>query len=280
MTQPLQQAKIYDWLVFSYALSLWKHGKNDQALSVDLVVALAKEDVVKFNNDVKEFDGVTKVDTMTRAKSMKGTPYWMAPQVIGLMEVFTQHYDMSASSMQPSCEKERLIVFDVSHQIVDFIPNNLIAKSLSNCNATTRDIITTTEKLKQESEVPTQRQEITSCFLRDYQLSNKEINALREEELNENYFKALNHVQTIHANCKRFSKSNIIRGNLQSLQKMEPMNMTQLCDINPMIDDLKVLARYTSLWKSHRAGRPKKVWALDMVFQYAHVILISCAIDL
>ncbi|GKB81301.1 putative reverse transcriptase domain-containing protein [Tanacetum coccineum] len=50
---------------------------------------------------------------------------------------------------------------------------------------------------------------------------------------------------------------------------MEPMNMTQLCDINPMIDDLKVLARYTSLWKSHRAGRPKKVWALDMVFQDA-----------
>ncbi|GJU93379.1 hypothetical protein Tco_1318135 [Tanacetum coccineum] len=53
------------------------------------------------------------------------------------------------------------------------------------------------------------------------------------------------------------------------LQKMEPMNMTQLCDINPIIDDLKVLARYTSLWKSHCAGRPKKVWALDMVFQDA-----------
>ncbi|GKD37642.1 conserved oligomeric Golgi complex subunit 6, partial [Tanacetum coccineum] len=77
-----------------------------------------------------------------------------------------------------------------------------IAKSLSNCNATTGDIITTTERLKQELEVTTQRQEIASCFLRDYQLSNEEINALREEELNENFFKALNHVQTIHANCK------------------------------------------------------------------------------
>ncbi|GJX72999.1 hypothetical protein Tco_0311594, partial [Tanacetum coccineum] len=71
----------------------------------DLVVALAKEDVVKFTNDVKEFDGVTKVDTMTRAKSMKGTPYWMAPQVIGLMEVFTQHNDMSAGSMQQALLK-------------------------------------------------------------------------------------------------------------------------------------------------------------------------------
>ncbi|GJV16632.1 hypothetical protein Tco_1361955 [Tanacetum coccineum] len=39
-----------------------------------------------------------------------------------------------------------------------------IAKSLSNCNATTGDIITTTERLKQELEVTTDRQEIASCF--------------------------------------------------------------------------------------------------------------------
>ncbi|GJT82170.1 hypothetical protein Tco_1056512 [Tanacetum coccineum] len=35
---------------------------------------------------------------------------------------------------------------------------------------------------------------------------------------------------------------------------MELMNMTQLCDIDPMIDDLKVLARSISLWKSRPAG--------------------------
>ncbi|KAL4591354.1 hypothetical protein LXL04_004313 [Taraxacum kok-saghyz] len=77
-----------------------------------------------------------------------------------------------------------------------------IAKSLSNYNATTVDIISTTERLKHELEITTERQEIASCFLQDYQLSNKEINALREEELNENFFKALSHVQTIHGNCK------------------------------------------------------------------------------
>ncbi|KAI3923376.1 hypothetical protein MKW98_026969 [Papaver atlanticum] len=33
-------------------------------------------------------------------------------------------------------------------------------------------------------------------------LSNEEINALREEELNEQFFKALSHVQEIHAICK------------------------------------------------------------------------------
>lgn len=115
-----------------------------------------------------------------------------------------------------------------------------IANALSSCNATTGDIISTTERLKQDLEITTQRQEIVACFLRDYQLSNEEvlafswsskfelfvlillqskfcvffkdwscwmssvlqINALREEDLNENFFKALAHVQEIHANCK------------------------------------------------------------------------------
>ncbi|ONK78763.1 uncharacterized protein A4U43_C02F22160 [Asparagus officinalis] len=33
-------------------------------------------------------------------------------------------------------------------------------------------------------------------------LSTGKINALREEDLNENFFEALSHVQEIHANCK------------------------------------------------------------------------------
>ncbi|GJW95359.1 replication protein A 70 kDa DNA-binding subunit B [Tanacetum coccineum] len=46
-------------------------------------------------------------------------------------------------------------------------------------------------------------------------------------------------------------------------------NITQLCDIDPMIDDLKVLGRCISLWKCHPAGRPTEVYAMDMVFQDA-----------
>ncbi|GJT58342.1 ribonuclease H-like domain-containing protein [Tanacetum coccineum] len=45
------------------------------------------------------------------------------------------------------------------------------------------------------------------------------------------------------------------------------LNMTQLCDLDHMLDDLKVLVRCISLWKSHPAGRPNEVWALDMVMQ-------------
>ncbi|GKC93125.1 hypothetical protein Tco_1158567 [Tanacetum coccineum] len=34
--------------------------------------------------------------------------------------------------------------------------------------------------------------------------------------------------------------------------------MTLLCDIDPMMDDVKVLARCISIWKSHAAGKQKK----------------------
>lgn len=95
-----------------------------------------------------------------------------------------------------------------------------IALALSSCNATTGDIISTTERLKQEFEVTTQRQEIVSCFLRDYQLSPEEINALREEDLDENFFKALAHVQEIHANCKVLLRTHHQRAGLELMDMM------------------------------------------------------------
>ncbi|GLT91380.1 hypothetical protein SLE2022_092710 [Rubroshorea leprosula] len=95
-----------------------------------------------------------------------------------------------------------------------------IAKALSSCSASTGDIINTTERLKQELEVTTQRQEIVSCFLQDYQLSNEEINALRDEDLNENFFKALSHVQEIHANCKILLRTHHQRAGLELMDMM------------------------------------------------------------
>ncbi|KAL3651025.1 Golgi transport complex subunit 6 [Castilleja foliolosa] len=95
-----------------------------------------------------------------------------------------------------------------------------IAKALSNCNATTGDIISTTERLKQELENTTQRQEIASFFLRDYQLSNDEINALREEDLSESFFKALAHVHEIHDNCKLLLRTHHQRAGLELMDMM------------------------------------------------------------
>ncbi|XP_057964103.1 conserved oligomeric Golgi complex subunit 6 [Malania oleifera] len=95
-----------------------------------------------------------------------------------------------------------------------------IAKALNSCNASTSDIIITTERLKHELEVTSQRQEIASCFLRDYQLSNEEINALREEDLSEDFFKALSHVQEIHANCKILLRTHHQRAGLELMDMM------------------------------------------------------------
>ncbi|GKD80777.1 replication protein A 70 kDa DNA-binding subunit B, partial [Tanacetum coccineum] len=49
-------------------------------------------------------------------------------------------------------------------------------------------------------------------------------------------------------------------------QTME-QKMTLLSDIDPMMDDVKVLARCISIWKSHAAGKPNQPWGLDVVLQ-------------
>ncbi|KAF8673816.1 hypothetical protein HU200_048573 [Digitaria exilis] len=95
-----------------------------------------------------------------------------------------------------------------------------IEEALSSCSASTGDIISTTERLQQELEVITQRQEIVSCFLQDYQLSNEEINALREEEIDEKFFKALLHVQEIHSNCKVLLRTHHQRAGLELMDMM------------------------------------------------------------
>lgn len=124
---------------------------------------------------------------------------------------------------------EFLLASDAAQQALDLVDEEVnaladccdrIAKALNSCNATTGDIISTTERLKQELEITTQRQEIVSCFLHDYQLSNEEIKALRDEDLNENFFKALSHVQEIHANCKTLLRTHHQRAGLELMDMM------------------------------------------------------------
>lgn len=95
-----------------------------------------------------------------------------------------------------------------------------ITKSLNSCSATTGDIVAATERLKQELESTNQRQEIVSSFLHDYQLSPDEISALREEGLNDAFFKALARVQEIHANCKILLRTHHQRAGLELMDMM------------------------------------------------------------
>lgn len=153
-----------------------------------------------------------------------------------LSSFYTDNTPQSRRNLRSTVEKralsineEFLLASATAQQALDQVEDEVnalaeccdkIAKALNNCNATTGDIISTTERLKQELENTTQRQEIVSCFLRDYQLSNDEINALREEDLNENFFKALAHVQEIHANCKVLLRTHHQRAGLELMDMM------------------------------------------------------------
>ncbi|KAH1224200.1 Conserved oligomeric Golgi complex subunit 6 [Glycine max] len=162
------------------------------------------------------------------------------PDLLSSLNTLSSFYDdntpQARRNLRSTIEKRALSInrefLDASHAAqlaLDSVENEVdalaeccdrIAKALNSCSASTADIIGTTERLKQELETTTQRQEIVACFLRDYQLSPEEINALREEELNENFFKALSHVQEIHANCKVLLRTHHQRAGLELMDMM------------------------------------------------------------
>ena len=43
--------------------------------------------------------------------------------------------------------------------------------------------------------------------------------------------------------------------------------ITALSDIDPMLDDAKILVRVVSVWKAHPITRPNEVWSLEVLFQ-------------
>ncbi|PWA85008.1 replication protein A 70 kDa DNA-binding subunit C [Artemisia annua] len=73
---------------------------------------------------------------------------------------------------------------------------------------------------------------------------------------------------------KRFSSDEIGEGFFE-IQIME-QNLTPLCDIDPMLDDITVVARCISKWKPHTFGKPSDVWSLDFVLQDAQGNRVHC----
>ena len=55
---------------------------------------------------------------------------------------------------------------------------------------------------------------------------------------------------------------------------MEDQAITSLCDVDPMLDDAKILVRVVSVWKAHPITRPNEVWSLEVLFQDEQVINI------
>ncbi|PWA58625.1 hypothetical protein CTI12_AA398040 [Artemisia annua] len=56
---------------------------------------------------------------------------------------------------------------------------------------------------------------------------------------------------------------------------MSQIPYTQMCDVDPMLDDVTVIARCISTWHSHAKGRPNDPWSLDVVFMDPQVLIYS-----
>ncbi|PWA75791.1 replication protein A 70 kDa DNA-binding subunit B [Artemisia annua] len=48
---------------------------------------------------------------------------------------------------------------------------------------------------------------------------------------------------------------------------MADQAITALCDVDPMLDDVKILVRVVRIWKAHPITRPNEVWSLEVLFQ-------------
>lgn len=82
-------------------------------------------------------------------------------------------------------------------------------------NLTCKELVTYTYNIKLgvttlfcvTSDKLTMQQEVAKSFLKSFQLSAAELSALREANLTEDFFTALNRVQTIHSNCRTLMQS-------------------------------------------------------------------------
>ncbi|CAI5518474.1 unnamed protein product [Closterium sp. Naga37s-1] len=95
-----------------------------------------------------------------------------------------------------------------------------IGAALTTCASTTGDMVLATERLKLELVTTVRRQQLVAAFLRSYQLSPQEVQALREDEISENFFEALNRVHEIHANCKLLLRTHHQRAGLELMDLM------------------------------------------------------------
>ena len=61
---------------------------------------------------------------------------------------------------------------------------------------------------------------------------------------------------------------------------MAEQAITALCDVDPMLDDAKILVRVVRVWKAHPITRPNDVWSLEVLFQDEQVSNIPCSIKI
>lgn len=47
---------------------------------------------------------------------------------------------------------------------------------------------------------------------------------------------------------------------------------TMISEIDPMLDDVKIVVRVISIWKSHPFGKPNQIWGVEVILQDQNVV--------
>ncbi|XP_015930993.1 conserved oligomeric Golgi complex subunit 6 [Parasteatoda tepidariorum] len=94
---------------------------------------------------------------------------------------------------------------------------------LQTTKSQTHDLINETTKLQAESQKIQMKQEVTQAFLDTFHLKSEEVKVLRgtrDGNLDENFFKALVRVKTIHNNCKVLLRSSQQTAGIEIMESM------------------------------------------------------------
>lgn len=153
---------------------------------------------------------------------------------------FTENTLQSRRSLRSKIEKRSLSInedflsaFRKVKEALDTIyadvcnMNSAVESMTSQLQATkaqTHHLIEQTTKLQAESQKLSMQQEVATSFLRSFQLTPIELAALRESNITEDFFAALERVQTIHSNCRTLMQSG---HQTSALDIMEQMAMYQ-----------------------------------------------------
>eukprot|EP00240_Pyramimonas_obovata_P002280 CAMPEP_0118954442 /NCGR_PEP_ID=MMETSP1169-20130426/58229_1 /TAXON_ID=36882 /ORGANISM="Pyramimonas obovata, Strain CCMP722" /LENGTH=457 /DNA_ID=CAMNT_0006902069 /DNA_START=45 /DNA_END=1415 /DNA_ORIENTATION=- len=153
-----------------------------------------------------------------------------------LSNVCTENTVASRRALRSNIEKRGVKINEEFLQVAEAAQSALEAveaqlEGLSNCcnrigtaleasRASTGELVTETTKLKKELENSGKRAEMVGTFLQGYQLSNEEVLSLREGEVDDKFFVALEHVKEIHKNCKMLLRTHHQRAGLELMDVM------------------------------------------------------------
>ncbi|KAL4547594.1 hypothetical protein Ndes2526B_g06835 [Nannochloris sp. 'desiccata'] len=86
--------------------------------------------------------------------------------------------------------------------------------------SSTAGLLMETDRLQKALEISQTRSQLLGTFLSQYQLSPAEAQALQAEEITPEFFEALDHVRTIHTNCRSLLRTHHQRAGLELLDSM------------------------------------------------------------